>query len=114
MIINSLKKGDVVMMNASLEIHNRKNDVEVGILLGSTLDLDADYLRSFTDIALESAQDRQEGLIEFRLHTFACRNCPDFLKEEDCLSDGRFCAFFPKDTNVGDEKVWKDEKQLEV
>ena len=54
-IIDAIKEKQVVMMNASLEIHNRRNEVEVGILYGSSLDLNADDLRAFTDLALESA-----------------------------------------------------------
>lgn len=57
-ISEALSKGDTVMMNASLEIHNRGNEVTVGMLFGSALDLEADSLRSFTELALESAKTR--------------------------------------------------------
>jgi len=46
------------MINASLEIHNDENEVEVGILYGSSLDLNAEELRAFTDLAFESAKTR--------------------------------------------------------
>lgn len=57
-ISEALNKGDTVMMNASLEIHNRGNEVTVGMLFGSVLDLEAESLRSFTELALESAKTR--------------------------------------------------------
>ena len=97
------------MINASLEIHNDENEVEVGILYGSSLDLNAEELRAFTDLAFESAKTRQKGLMNFRIHTFACEFCPDEIKEQNCLSNGQYCAFFPKDSNVEQDKVFADE-----
>ena len=69
------------------------------MLYSSSLDFDAGSMYAFTELALESAKNRKKALLDFHIHTFSCANCPDFLKTENCLSDGQFCAFFP---HVGD------------
>lgn len=32
---------------------------------------------------------------EPKLVTFGCRNCPDFLKNQDCISEGKYCLVPP-------------------
>jgi len=63
-------------------------------------------MKTFAKSALESAKTRQKALLDFHIHTFGCQNCPDIIKQENCVSDGMFCAFFPK---VGDY----DQEQLD-
>ena len=66
------------------------------MLYSSSLDLDSSSLSSFAELALESAKTRQKALLDFHIHTFSCKTCPQAIREENCLSDGQYCAFFPK------------------
>ena len=109
-IMNSVTKGEVVMMNASLAIHNKNNEVEIGLLYGSSLDLHAANLRAFSDIAYQSAKTRYKGLLKLRIHTFSCEGCPEEIKTENCVSHGKYCAFFPKDSNIEQDRIFDDEK----
>ena len=54
---------------------------------------------AFTNLALASAKTRSKALLDLHIHTFACPYCPEPIREENCLSNGQYCAFFPK---VGD------------
>ena len=53
-------------------------------------------METFSRLAYESVTTAHESSIELHIHTFACPLCPDFIKVEDCLSDGKYCAYFPK------------------
>ena len=54
----SLYNGADVMIRASLMISNPKNEIEIGLLYSSSLDLDAQSLEAFTTLAQKSAVDR--------------------------------------------------------
>lgn len=83
-------------MRASLTIAKPDNEVEIGLLYSSSLDLDSESMNSFTHLALESAKTRQKALLDLHIHTFACPYCPEEIRETNCLSNGHYCAFFPK------------------
>ncbi len=86
-------------MRASLTIAKPDNEIEIGLLYSSSLDLDSNAMQAFTTMAKESAQSRHKALLDLHIHTFGCSICPPAIKEEACVSDGKYCAFFPK---VGD------------
>jgi len=48
----------------------------------------------------KTSNDRTKSILQPRIHTFACPSCPSFVKTRDCLSDGKFCAFFPKTEEI--------------
>ena len=54
----SLQSGANVMIRASLMISNPNNEIEIGLLYSSSLDLDAQSLEAFTTLAQKSAIDR--------------------------------------------------------
>ena len=83
-------------MRASLTIAKPDNEVEIGLLYSSSLDLDSESMNSFGHLALESAKTRRKALLDLHIHTFACPYCPQEIRETNCLSDGNYCAFFPK------------------
>ena len=56
-------------------------------------------MKSFTGLALESAKMRKKALLNLRIHTFSCTDCPQKVKEETCVSNGKYCTFFPR---IGD------------
>jgi len=84
------------MMRAELSIENHDDDIKIGLLYSSSLDLDAHAMETFSDLAFKSVISRKKPILDLHIHTFACPSCPQVVKEEDCLSDGQFCAFFPK------------------
>ena len=94
-----LKIGADVVMRASLTIAKPDNEIEIGLLYSSSLDLDSQSMQSFTHLALESAKTRKKALLDLHIHTFGCPYCPKQIRQANCLSDGKYCAFFPK---VGD------------
>ena len=55
--ILKMKLTDVIM-RASLTIAKPDNEVEIGLLYSSSLDLDSNSMNSFTHLALESAKTR--------------------------------------------------------
>lgn len=86
-------------MRANLSISKADNEVEIGILFSSSLDLDSKSMSSFADLAFKSAVDRKRPLLNFHIDTFACGVCPDEMRKSYCLSDGAYCAFFPKEAS---------------
>jgi len=100
MIKKACDEDSVVVMRASLSNAKPDNEVEVGLLYSSSLDLDAGSMQAFGVMALESAQTRHKALLDLHVHTFSCPQCTQEVKTENCLSDGKYCAFFPK---VGDQ-----------
>ena len=83
-------------MRASLTIAKPDNEVEIGLLYSSSLDLDSGSMNSFGHLALESAKTRRKALLDLHIHTFSCLYCPQEIRETNCLSNGNYCAFFPK------------------
>lgn len=63
---------------------------------------------TFARLAYDTASTAHESLITLRIHTFACPSCPDFIKEEACLSDGLYCAYSPKRNDF-----WVEQKDSE-
>ena len=53
-----LEAGASVVMRASLTIAKSDNQVEIGLLYSSSLDLDSQSMHQFTQLALESAKTR--------------------------------------------------------
>ena len=74
-IRNASKVGTVVI-RASLTIAKPDNEIEIGLLYSSSLDLDSTSMEAFTTLALESAQARQKALLDLHIHTFSCLGCP--------------------------------------
>ena len=68
---------DQVVMRASFTIAKADNEIVIGLLYSSSLDLDSASMESFETIALESAKDRQKALLDLHIHTFGCPTCPE-------------------------------------
>jgi hypothetical protein len=86
-----------------------ENTVEVGFFYGSPLDLNSDELNLFGEFIFKTNKDYFQSVIVPRIHTFECPTCPKFAQKRDCLSRGKYCAFFPKteELNVR-KKDWED------
>ena len=76
MIKETIENGVEVVMRASLTIANSDNEIQISLLYSSSLDLDAESMKSFTELALESAKMRKKALLDLRIHTFSCVDCP--------------------------------------
>ena len=98
-IKETIENGVEVVMRASLTIANSDNDIQISLLYSSSLDLDAESMKSFTELALESAKMRKKALLDLRIHTFSCMDCSPEVKKQTCISNGKYCTFFPR---IGD------------
>lgn len=74
-----LQAGGDVVMRAALTIARPDNEIEIGLLYSSTLDLDSQSMNSFTHLALESVKSRKKALLDLHIHTFGCPYCPDLI-----------------------------------
>lgn len=98
-------------MRAQLDVARADNEIEIGILMSSSLDLEAKSLKAFTALALESAKTRKKSLLNFHIQSFACASCPKEVMAESCVSGGKYCAFFPKMNSFDKEPIFEEEKQ---
>ena len=96
LIEDAVKSGKEVIMRASLTIGKPDDQMKIGLLYSSTLDLNSESMNSFADLAWESVKNRHKPILDLHIHTFACPSCPQAIKESNCVSDGNYCAFFPK------------------
>ena len=95
-IEDMIEKGTDVYLSSKLTLQVSEK-VELGLFYSSSLDLNADEMKLFSKLILNKAEG--EGIKELvvpRIHTFACPTCPEFIQKKNCLSKGRYCAFFPK------------------
>lgn len=67
-------------------------------------------METFSRLAYESVTTAHESAIQLHIHTFACPLCPDFIKVEDCVSDGQYCAYFPKKNDYWIEEMDKEDQ----
>jgi hypothetical protein len=97
-----------VYLKSELSISNSNNKLELGLFFSSSVDVEPSIVDTFSRLAFESATTAHESAIEIHIHTFACPSCPDFIKDEDCLGNGAYCAYFPKRNDY-----WIESKDLE-
>lgn len=70
-------------------------------------------MNSFTHLALESAKTRQKALLDLHIHTFGCPYCPQEIREANCVSKGKYCAFFPKVDDLRMEMMDPEDFQMD-
>jgi hypothetical protein len=100
-IKNSLESRQEVYLQAELIISRPDNKVDLGIFWGSSLDMAQYALESFSDLVTQhTANNATDSLLRLHVHTFACPTCPKEIKEQDCVSNGAFCAFFPREGDI--------------
>lgn len=81
-----------VHLKVDLNLQHPDNHVEVELWFSTLVD--------FPDTLLEGMYDYHNLLgndvsFEPRIATFACEDCPQDIKERDCLSNGKYCPFVP-------------------
>ena len=70
-------------------------------------------MAAFTKLALESATNRQKALLDLHIHTFGCPYCPEEIRQENCVSNGLYCAFFPKVGDIAQELVDPEDYEMD-
>lgn len=101
MIEEMLEQKKEVYLQAELIIARPDNAVEMGVFWGSSLDFSAYTLEAFLDlVTLHQNNNTTDNLLNLHVHTFSCPTCPKEIKEQECLSDGAYCAFFPKEGDI--------------
>lgn len=86
-----------VYLKSELEIENDRDELSLGLFVSSSVDLEAQTMQTFAKLANSPMlAEREKSKIDIHIHTFSCPVCPDFIKEDDCVSNGTYCAYFPK------------------
>lgn len=100
-----------VFVKSELSIEIEDNRLEIGLFISSSVDVSPEVMDTFSRLAFESVTTAHESAIELHIHTFACPLCPAFIKEEDCVSDGKYCAYFPKKNDYWIEDMDSEDHQ---
>lgn len=100
-------------MQAELLISKPDNSIEMGVFWGSSLDFDPLTLNEILQlVTVHQSNTTTDNLLNLHVHTFACPTCPQEIKEEDCLSDGQYCAFFPREGTLSQEELDPEDYQV--
>lgn len=79
-----------------MNLYNPDNRVEYELWYSSVLDLSEPLISSIGKFQSRFGND---ALFTPRILTFECTLCPKEIREKDCLSDGRYCPYRPKNHN---------------
>lgn len=95
-------------MKAQLDIETQKDDLEMDFLISSFMDFEPKELRELAKLTQTLSyfwkqKDSDVIPLDFHFHTFSCPTCPDFIKKDECVSDGQYCAFYPKKNSMAIE-----------
>lgn len=105
-IKSALKDGKEVYLKAEQIISRPDNSIEMGIFWGSSLDVTEYTMEALNELVQQhSTSNTTDSLLSLHVHTFACPTCPKEIKEEDCVSNGAYCAFFPKHGDISQEDL---------
>jgi len=86
-----------VYLKAELSIETQGKELTLGLFISSSVDLTSAMMTAFEKLAAAPIlATRDKSSIDIHAHTFSCPLCPSFIKSEDCISNGNYCAYFPK------------------
>jgi hypothetical protein len=89
--------GDSVYLNANTKTGTEDNTVEVDLWYSSSLDLGLKLANEFAALSYSFTADHSKRpLFTPRVASYECTDCSAEMKEKDCVSDGRYCAYTPK------------------
>lgn len=89
-------KSDVFVQVKANEAYE-KDHVEVDLWYASVLDLGLKLADELAALSYSFREDHSaKPLFTPRVATFACPECDEQFKTENCVSDGMFCAYTPK------------------
>ena len=86
----------MVYAKATFDVTNRQNTVEVDLWYSTSLDLGMNLATELAAMSLTYSVDHaKKPLFTPRIATFRCLMCEKEFKEENCMSDGGYCAYTP-------------------
>lgn len=80
-----------------MSLSNPDNRVEYELWYSSVFDLSTDQIR---DIGEYNQPFGTNVLFTPRIVNFECMNCPLSIRQSECVSNGLYCPYQPKDVNV--------------
>lgn len=80
-------------VKAELVMSHPDNRVEYDLFYSTVLDIDRGML---FDLGSHERAFESQALFTPRIITYQCDNCSEKEKRENCLSNGRYCAYPPK------------------
>ena len=95
MIKETLAKNGSVYLKAELEMAHPDNRVEYELWYSTIMDME--YWR-LCDIAMYQAALGDNALFTPRILTYACNYCNDDMKQKNCIANGLYCPYFPKES----------------
>ena len=90
-------KSQPIYIRARLSPENDKNEVDVDLWYSSSLDLGLKMADELSALSYSYGSDHKDkSLFTPRIATFACPECPEDFKRDNCISGGDYCAYTPK------------------
>ena len=90
------KVEEVVYLQATFDVTNSENTVEVDLWYSTSLDLGLNLSTELAAMSLTYSVDHaKKPLFTPRIATFPCLNCAEEFKRENCMSEGVYCAYTP-------------------
>jgi hypothetical protein len=83
---------NVINIQIDLGLDNPDNRVEYELWYSSVFDLSSQQIKELAEYQRAFGNNT---LFTPRIMTFECRNCPEYIRKTNCLSDGRYCPFQP-------------------
>jgi hypothetical protein len=78
------------MIKVDLSLQRPDNRVEYELWYASMLDLPKVMLAQLGEYQKPFGKD---ALFTPRILTFSCLNCPAYIRQNDCISDGLYCPY---------------------
>jgi len=104
-----LVKGTHVTVKVDLGLPNPDNRVEYELWFSSVFDLSTELIKEVAD-AQKPFQNNT--LFTPRIMTYDCETCPRSIREDSCVSNGRYCPFMPTHGQILEKQ--KNMKDVEV
>lgn len=105
-IKSALADGKEVYLKAEQIISRPDNSIEMGIFWGSSLDVTEYTMEALNELVSQhQVGNTTDSLLSLHVHTFACPTCPQEIKQSECVSDGAYCAFFPRHGDISQEDL---------
>lgn len=83
-------------LQATLDISNDENSVEIDLWYGTSLDLGLHLSDELSALSFTFSQSHNgKSLFTPRIATYACPDCDKSFKDANCVTGGKYCAFTP-------------------
>lgn len=91
------EEGTSIYLNANMKTGTEDNKVEVDLWYSSSMDIGLKLSNELAALSYSFTADHSnKPLFTPRIATYDCSDCSVEMKEKDCVSDGRYCAYTPK------------------